>query len=61
MQQQVSWTWAYAPTEEEAIPDQTAWPTEWWVAPETEGNRIRQAVNQGWQWKLVPNLTPNMW
>lgn len=61
MQQQASGTWAFAPTEEEVIPDQTTWPAEWWVAPETEGNRIRQAVNQGWQWKLVPNLTPNMW
>jgi len=61
MQQQVSGTWAFAPSEEEVVPDQTAWPAEWWVQPETEGNRIRQAVNQGWQWKLVPNLTPNMW
>ena len=62
MQQQVSWTWAYAPTEEEAIPDQTAWPVEWWtVTAENEWDRIRWAVNAGSKWRLVPNLTPNMW
>ena len=62
MQQQVSWTWAYAPTEEEAIPDQTAWPVEWWAVPaENEWDRIRWAVNAGSKWRLVPNLTPNMW
>lgn len=62
MQQQVSWTWAYAPTEEEAIPDQTAWPVEWWAVPaENEWDRIRWAVNAGSKWRLVPNLTPNIW
>jgi len=62
MQQQVSWTWAYAPTEEEAIPDQTAWPVEWWTVPaENEWDRIRWAVNAGSKWRLVPNLTPNIW
>jgi hypothetical protein len=62
MQQQVSWTWAYAPTEEESIPDQTAWPVEWWtVTAENEWDRIRWAVNAGSKWRLVPNLTPNMW
>lgn len=62
MQQQVSWTWAFAPSEEEVIPDQTAWPVEWWTVPaENEWDRIRWAVNAGSQGRLVPNLTPNMW
>ena len=61
MQQQVSWTWAFAPSEEEVIPDQTAWPVEWWVPAENEWDRIRWAVNAGSQGRLVPNLTPNMW
>lgn len=60
-QQQATGTWLYAPWEEQ-VQDQTAWPVEWGtIAPETEWWRIRQAVNQGWQWRLVPNLTPNMW
>lgn len=54
-QEQVSWTWWFAPQWEEM-------PMEWeGQAPQSEGDRIRGAINQGWQWQLVPNLTPNMW
>ena len=61
-QQGATWTWAFSPSEwEQEIPDQTAWPVEWWVEPWNEWDRIRQAVNKGGQWRLVPNLTPNIW
>jgi hypothetical protein len=56
-QEQVTGTWAYAPEEE--------WEINMWEEEQApiwdEGNRIRQAVSQGSQGMLVPNLTPNMW
>ena len=54
-QEQVTGTGMYAPQEEGEIQ------MEEWGEPANEWDRIRSAVNQGWQGKLVPNLTPNMW
>lgn len=59
-QEQATGTGMYSPQEEEGQPveDMSGWQPE--VAG-WEGDRIRWVVSQGWQWRLVPNLTPNMW